>query len=66
MDHLSTVRMEGEPFESYKQRLKILKLTEKIYKRGALVSFTQHLELQKYAEDERRRNKEAKRRRAES
>jgi len=54
--------MEGEPFESYKQRLKILKLTEKIYKRGALVSFTQHLELQKYAEDERRRNKETKRR----
>lgn len=61
MDHLSVVRMDGEDFQHYKQRMKVLKLTEKIYKRGYLMSFEEHLEFQKYAENERRRNKEAKR-----
>lgn len=60
MDHLSPVRQEGESFENYKQRMKVLKVTEKIYKRGYFMSFGEHLEFQKYAQDERRRNKETK------
>jgi hypothetical protein len=33
-DMMSPVRQEGEDYEHYKERLKILKVTEKIYKRG--------------------------------
>lgn len=33
-DLMSQVRQEGETFEHYKERLKLIKVAEKIYKHG--------------------------------
>lgn len=33
-DLMSPVRQEGEPFEHYKERLRLIKIAEKIYKKG--------------------------------
>lgn len=49
MEELSAVRQEGESFEAYKHRMKALNMAYKIYKKGMIVNFRTHLQMQEHA-----------------
>lgn len=57
MEELSSIRGENESFEDYKKRMKAIKLTTKIYKKGFLMNFENHLRYQAYVKTQKNGNR---------